>query len=383
MNRDWVEKDFYEILGVAKDAPTEDIKRAYRKLAQQFHPDANPGDTAAEDRFKQISEAYSVLSNADKRKEYDEVRRLVESGGFRGFGGPGGQGGPGGGFGGFGGQRIRVEDLNDLFGGLGGLGDLFGFGGGRSAGPRRGRDASAELHLGFEDAVRGVTTTVSVRGEAACSRCGGSGGEPGTSVTTCPTCRGAGQVAQNQGLFALPQPCPQCGGAGRIIETPCTNCRGRGTEVRTRQIKVRIPAGVKDGSTIRLGGKGGPGSNGGPAGDLLVTVHVAKHPLFKRKGNDLTITVPLTFTEAALGTKVEVPTLDGHVTLKIPSGTASGKTFRVRGRGVAPERGRSGDLLVRVEVVVPRRLSRDEKKLLEQLATYEDEDVRAHLKGAE
>ncbi len=379
MNRDWVEKDFYEILGVTKDASAEEIKRAYRKLAQKNHPDANPGDTAAEDRFKQISEAYSVLSNADKRTEYDEVRRLVESGGFRGFGGAGGPGG----FGGFGGQRIRVEDLNDLFGGLGGLGDLFGFGGGgRGAGPRRGPDAAAELHLGFEDAVRGVTTTVSVRGEAPCSRCGGSGGEPGTSVTTCPTCRGAGQVAQNQGLFALPQPCPQCRGAGRIIETPCTNCHGRGAEVRTRRIKVRIPAGVKDGATIRLPGKGGPGAQGGPPGDLLVTVHVASHPIFKRKGNDLTVTVPVTYTEAALGTKIEVPTLDGSVTLKVPSGTASGKTFRVRGRGVDPERGKAGDLLVRVEVVVPRRVSRDEKKLLEQLATYEDEDVRAHLKGA-
>ncbi len=378
MNRDWVDKDFYEILGVDKDATSEEIRRAYRKLAQKNHPDANPGDTEAEDRFKQISEAYSVLSDAEKRKEYDEVRRLVASGGF-GTGGFGGFG-QGGGFGGFGGQRVRVEDLGDLFGG--GLGDLFGFGGGRGgAGPRRGADATARIHLDFEDAVRGVTTSVAVRGDAPCTRCGGSGGEPGTHVGPCPTCGGSGQVAQSQGLFALPQPCPQCKGAGRIIETPCTNCRGSGTEVRTRNIKVRIPPGVKDGSTIRLRGKGAPGRNGGPAGDLLLTVDVASHPLFRRKGNDLTITVPLTYTEAALGTKVEVPTLDGPVTLKIPAGTPTGKTFRVRDKGVHPDRGRSGDLLVRVEVVVPRRVSRDEKKLLEQLATYEDEDVRAHLRG--
>lgn len=376
MNRDWVDKDFYEILGVAKDATSEEIRRAYRKLAQENHPDANPGDAQAEDRFKQISEAYSVLSDADKRKEYDEVRRLVASGGF----GTGGFG-PGG-FGGFGGQRVRVEDLGDLFGGLGGLGDLFGFGGGRAgAGPRRGADTTAQIHLDFEEAVRGVTTTVSVRGDATCGRCGGSGGEPGTNVGVCPTCRGAGQVAQSQGLFALPQPCPQCRGAGRIVESPCTNCGGSGTEMRSRNIKVRIPPGVHDGSMIRLKGKGAPGRNGGPAGDLLVSVSVSPHPLFRRKGNDLTITVPITYTEAALGTKVEVPTLDGPVTLKIPAGTPTGKTFRVRNRGVAPDRGRSGDLLVRVEVVVPKRVSRDEKKLLEQLATYEDEDVRAHLLG--
>jgi molecular chaperone DnaJ len=378
MNRDWVDKDFYKVLGVASDASADEIKRAYRKLAQQYHPDANQGDAAAEEKFKEISEAYATLSHAEQRKEYDQVRRLVESGGFAGF--PGG----GGGFGGFpgGGQRVRVEDLSDLLGGAGGLGDLFGFGGaGRRGGARKGGDTSAELHLSFEDAVHGVTTQVVVRGEALCTRCGGNGAEPGTHPDVCPRCGGTGTIARNQGFFSFAEPCTQCRGSGRIVETPCSACRGRGTEVRNRTIKVRIPPGVKDGSTIRLAGKGSPGVNGGPPGDLLVGVHVEKHPLFGRKGNDLTITVPVTFTEATLGSKVEVPTLNGPVTLKVPAGTPSGKTFRVKGRGVKPDRGRAGDLLVRVEVAVPRRLGRDEKKLLEQLATYETDDVRAHLKA--
>lgn len=370
MNRDWVDKDFYQVLGVAKDATQDEIKRAYRKLAQKLHPDANPDDAGAEERFKQISEAYSVLSNAERRKEYDELRKMVESGGFAGFGA--GPGSP------FGGQRIRVEDLSDLFGG--GLGDLFGFGtASKRGGPQRGADASAELHLSFEDAVRGVTTSVSVRGEAVCTRCGGSGAEPGTQVTSCPTCGGAGQIAQNQGFFSFAQPCPQCRGTGRAIDTPCSTCRGKGAETRTRTLNVKIPPGVQDGSTIRLRGKGSSGRNGGPAGDLLVKVRVAKHPVFGRKGSDLTINVPITFTEAALGTKVDVPTLDGKVTLKIPSGTPSGKTFRVSGKGVKPPRGKPGDLLVRIEVAVPKKLSREEKKLLEQLATYETEPIRAHL----
>ncbi len=374
MNPDWAEKDFYEILGVEKTASAEEIKRAYRKLAQKLHPDANPDDATAEERFKDVSEAYSILSNAEKRKDYDEFRRVVASGGYPGGGFGGFQGGAGGPFGG---QNIRVEDLGDL---LGGFGDLFGGGARtRSAGPRRGADLQTDIHLSFEDAVRGVTTTVTVRGDAACSRCRGSGAEPGTSVTTCPTCGGAGQVAQNQGLFSFASPCPECRGSGKRIERPCTNCRGTGTEVRSRNIKVKIPAGVKDGGTIRLRGNGGPGSNGGPAGDLLVKVHVTKHDIFARKGNDLLVTVPLTYAEATLGTKVSVPTMNGSVTLKIPSGTPSGKTFRVRGKGVVPERGKAGDLLAKVEVLIPKRMSKDEKRLVEQLATYDDESIRSHL----
>lgn len=382
MNRDWVDKDFYKTLGVSKDATAEEIKRAYRKLAQENHPDANPDDSAAEERFKQISEAYAVLGNAEKKKEYDELRRLVESGGLGGFG-PGG--GPGG-FGGFGGQRVRVEDLNDLLGGFGGLGDLFGGaaggGAGRRQAPRQGANLSAELHLSFTDAVSGVTTSVSVRGESSCSHCGGSGAEPGTSSQTCPTCNGAGTVAQNQGFFSFAQPCPQCRGQGRIIPSPCATCKGSGRTLRTRTMKVKVPPGVKDGATIRLRGKGAPGAFGGPPGDLLVLVHVDRHEVFGRSGDDLTISVPVTYSEAALGTKIDVPTLDGSVTLKIPAGTQSGRTFRVRGKGIASGKGKPGDLLVRVEVVVPKKLSRDEKKLLEQLAAYQDDDVRAHLRAS-
>jgi molecular chaperone DnaJ len=370
LNQDWLEKDFYSILGVSKDASQEDIRRAYRKLAQTLHPDANPGDSAAEDRFKQVSEAYGVLGNEERRKEYDEFRRLGASG-FAG-GGPFGAGS----------QRIRVEDLGDVFGG--GLGDLFGSfagGAGRRSAARRGADTTASLHMSFEDAFRGVTTTVSVRGEAVCSHCGGSGAEPGTPVQTCPTCNGAGQIAQSQGLFAFTQTCPQCRGSGRLIETPCSVCRGRGTEVRGRDIKVKIPAGIKDGATVRVPGKGQPGGNGGPAGDLLVTVSVERHPLFGRRGNDLTLTVPITFSEATLGAKIEVPTMDGPVTLKIPPGTTSGKTFRVRGRGVVRDKGRPGDLLVKTDIVVPSKPNRDVKRLIEQLGTHDPEDVRDHLRG--
>jgi molecular chaperone DnaJ len=374
VNRDWVDKDFYEILGVAPEASADEIKKAYRKLAQTYHPDANPNDPAAEEKFKEISEAYATLSNAEQRKEYDQVRRMVSSGGFAGYGGPGG------GFGGFGGQQVRVEDLSDLFGGLGGLGDLFGFGSRGRAGPAKGADVHADLTIPFDDAVTGITTTLGVRGSAACSNCGGNGAEPGTAVTTCPTCGGQGVVAQNQGFFSFSQPCPQCGGTGRLIETPCRVCRGTGSETRTRQIKVRIPPGVQDGNTLRIPGKGGPGRNGGPNGDLLVKVHVAASSTFGRKGNDLTLSVPITYPEAVLGTKIEVPTLNGGVKLKIPAGTPSGKTFRVRGKGVTPERGRTGDLLVTVQVAVPSKVSKEEKKLLEDLAAMETDDVRSHLR---
>ena len=371
MNRDWIDKDFYAILGVPMEASSDEVKKAYRKLAQQYHPDANPGDAAAEEKFKEISEAYATLSNADQRKEYDQVRRVAASGGFQGFGQPGG---------GFGGQQVRVEDLSDLLGGFGGLGDLFGFGSsGRGAGPSRGPDMRTDLTVSFDDAAHGVTTTVRVRGAATCSRCGGVGSEPGTQVTTCPTCAGRGMVAQNQGLFSFQQPCPQCQGSGRLVETPCTTCRGSGAENRTRDVKLRVPAGVTDGSTLRIRDKGGPGRNGGPPGDLLVTLRVAKSRTFGRRGNDLTLNVPITYTEATLGTKIGVPTLNGDVRVKIPSGTPTGKTFRVRGRGITPERGRAGDLLVTVQVAVPSKVSREEKKLLEELATLEPDDLRDHL----
>ncbi|HEX6302174.1 MAG TPA: molecular chaperone DnaJ [Acidimicrobiia bacterium] len=375
MNRDWVDKDFYKVLDVPDTATAEEIKKAYRKLAQTHHPDANPGDAGAEDRFKEISEAYATLSDPEQRKEYDQVRRLAATGGFQGFGGQ-----PGG-FGGFSGQQVRVEDLEDLLGGFGGIGDLFGFGSQRSgSGPAKGGDLTTELTIGFEDAAFGVTTEVAIEGAATCTRCHGSGAEPGTSVTTCPTCSGRGVVAQNQGFFSFSQPCPQCGGSGRLVEQPCTQCRGSGLENRRRRVKLRIPAGVKDGATLRLKGKGGPGSAGGPPGDLLVRIRVVSSPKFGRKDNDLTIKVPITYTEATLGSKIDVPTLNGGVKVKIPAGTPSGKTFRVRGKGINPERGRQGDLLVTVEVAVPKKVSKDEKRLLEELAEHEAEDVRSHLR---
>jgi molecular chaperone DnaJ len=376
VNRHWVDKDFYEVLGIPETATAEEVKKAYRKLAQTHHPDANPDDAEAETKFKEISEAYATLSDPEQRKEYDQVRRLAASGGFQGFGGQGA-----GGFGGFEGQQVRVEDLQDLLGGMGGLGDLFGFGSQQSrSGPRQGADMATELTIGFEDAAFGVTTEVNVEGAAACSKCHGSGAEPGSEVTTCPTCSGRGVVAQNQGFFSFSQPCPQCGGSGRLIEERCTRCRGTGSENRRRQVKLRVPAGVKDGSTLRLRGKGAPGSFGGPPGDLMVRIRVAPSKTFGRKGNDLTLKVPITYSEATLGTKIDVPTLNGGVKVKIPSGTPSGKTFRVRGKGINPDRGRQGDLLVTVEVAVPKKVSKDEKRLLEELADLETDDIRSHLR---
>lgn len=373
MNRDWIDKDFYKVLGVSDTATPEEIKKSYRKLAQTHHPDANPDDEKAEERFKEISEAYATLSNSERRKEYDQVRRLAANGGFQGFGGQRGAG--------FGGQQVNVEDLQDLLGGFGGLGDLFGFGSQRSrSGPRPGADMATELSISFDDAAFGVETEVVIEGAAPCSRCSGSGAEPGTQITTCPTCGGRGVVAQNQGFFSFSQPCPQCSGTGKLIEERCTQCRGSGAENRRRNVKLRVPAGVKDGSTLRLRGKGGPGSFGGPSGDLMVRIRVAPSQTFGRKENDLTLKVPITYTEATLGTKIEVPTLNGGVKVKIPSGTPSGKTFRVRGKGINPDRGRQGDLLVTVEVAVPKSVSRDEKKILEELAEHETEDIRSHLR---
>ena len=386
--RDYFEKDYYGVLGVDAKASQADIAKAYRKLARELHPDARPGDKDAESSFKEVSEAYSVLSNADKRAEYDKVRELVGSGAFRGFGagGPGGfgTGGPGG-FGGFGGGE--GVNLDDLLGGLFGQPGGGGFSargtprGTRGVG-RRGRDLETDLTLSFADAMAGVTTTLRVAGPASCSRCGGSGAKPGTQPVTCPTCRGSGVVSDNQGLFSFSQPCPSCGGSGRQIPDPCERCGGVGVETRTRDIRARIPAGVRDGARIRLKGKGEAGAQGGPPGDLFVTVHVEPHELFGRRGDDLTLRVPLRFSEAALGTRITVPTLDEPVTLKIPPGTESGRTFRVRGKGAPRGRGGRGDLLVTVDVAVPRKLTRTQRKLLEQYAATEDDSLRAHLDRA-
>lgn len=371
--RDYFEKDYYAVLGVSKDATPQEISKAYRRIARENHPDAKPGDAAAEARFKEASEAYSVLSNAEKRAEYDKVRQMVSSGAFGS--GQGGFGQPGGGFGGFGTPGGATFDLGDL------LGDVLGGVGRRRTGPagRRGRDVETDLTLSFDDAMAGVTTTLRVAGRARCSTCGGSGARPGTTPETCRVCGGAGSVSNNQGLFSFSEPCSACGGRGIQIPDPCPTCKGSGSEVRPRTIRTRIPAGVKDGARIRLAGKGEASPFGGPPGDLYVNVHVTPHEVFGRRGDDLTVRVPITFTEAALGARITVPTLDGPVTLKVPAGTESGKTLRVRGRGAPKADGRRGDLLVTLDVVVPRKLTRTQRKLLEDFAATDDSDVRAHL----
>lgn len=367
---DWLEQDFYKVLGVDKEASEKEITKAYRKLARQYHPDANPDDAKAEDRFKEISAAYDVVGDEAKRKEYDDIRRLGPMGG--GFSGGGG------GTGGFGGGGFNFDgvDLGDLLGGVfGGRGRSSGGGGGAAA-PVKGDDLETRLHLSFDDAVAGVTTSVHLTSDAACSTCKGSGARPGTQPTACSRCGGRGVLDDNQGLFSFSQPCQQCGGRGRVVTDPCPTCQGNGMERRPRQVKVRVPAGVKDGQRIRLKGRGGPGRHGGPHGDLFVVVDVAAHELFGRKGNHLTVDIPISFAEAALGAKVGVPTMDGTtVTLKVPAGTPSGKTFRVKGRGVAST-SKTGDLLVTVTVQVPTKMSDAERTAIEALADVLSEPQR-------
>ncbi|QGK71811.1 molecular chaperone DnaJ [Allosaccharopolyspora coralli] len=392
--REWLEKDFYAELGVSSDASADEIKKAYRKLARENHPDANPGNTKAENKFKAVSEAYGVLSDPEKRKQYDEARRLFGSGGFSGAG----QGGGFGGFGGGGGAPGGF-DLGDLFGaggqgggpGAGGIGDLFGglFGGagGRRGGgsatasrPKRGADIETEVRIDFAESVHGATVPLRLSSPATCTTCHGNGAKPGTTPRTCPTCSGGGMVTRNQGAFAFSEPCPDCRGRGTLIDDPCSECRGEGVSTRTRTLTVRIPPGVSDGQRIRLAGQGEPGRNGAGGGDLFVVVHVNAHPVFSRSGNDLTLTVPVTFPELTLGTTLTVPTLDSKVSLKVPAGTSSGRTLRVRGKGVGKKDGSSGDLLVTLQVAVPSKL---DTKATEALQAYAeataDHDPRADL----
>ena len=369
--REWFDKDYYRVLGVSDSASAKELKTAYRKLSRQYHPDANPGDAAAEERFKEVSAAYDVVGTPEKRKEYDEVRRLGPA--AAGFPGGGGTGGPGG----FGFQD-GGGDLGDLLGGL--FGGRAGRGGARGAGPHRGQDLETELHLSFEDAAAGVTTAVHLTSEAACHTCNGSGAKPGSMPHTCGNCGGHGVVSDTQGLFSFSSPCPMCGGRGVTIDDPCPTCRGTGVERRPREVKMRVPAGVDDGQRIRLKGRGGPGKHGGPPGDLYVVTRVARHPLFARRRTDLTITVPITFPEAVLGADIAVPTLAGPaVTIRVPPGTRSGRTFRAKGKGVITAKA-TGDLLVTVEVAVPAKLSGAERKALEAFhAASDGASPRAHL----
>ncbi|GAA3483627.1 molecular chaperone DnaJ [Streptomyces yanii] len=384
--KDFVEKDYYKVLGVPKDATEAEIKKSYRKLAREFHPDANKGDNKAEERFKEISEANDILGDAKKRKEYDEARALFGNGGFRA--GPGGAGG-----------NFNF-DLGDLFGGTqgggpggpggfggGGLGDVFGglFNRGGGTGtrvqPRRGQDIESEVTLSFTEAVDGATVPLRMSSQAPCKACSGTGDKNGTP-RVCPTCVGTGQVSRGSGGgFSLTDPCVDCKGRGLIAQDPCDVCKGSGRARSSRTMQVRIPAGVSDSQRIRLRGKGAPGERGGPAGDLYVVVHVDAHPVFGRKGDNLTVTVPVTFTEAALGGDVKVPTLGGPpVTLKLPAGTPNGRTMRARGKGAVRKDGTRGDLLVTVEVAVPTDLTPDAQDALEayRKATA-GEDPRAEL----
>jgi molecular chaperone DnaJ len=377
--KDWIEKDYYKVLGVPKDASADDVKKAYRKLARELHPDRNRDDTASETRFKEVSEAYSVLSDPGKRKEYDEARTLFGSGGFRVPGGGGGAG-----------DGSFTFEFGDLFGqggttGTGGLGDVFGgiFGQRtRTTSPgRRGADVESEVTIAFTEAVEGVTVPLRMTSAAACTACAGTGAKAGTVPRVCPTCSGTGHTSTDSGRFALSEPCRDCRGRGLVVDEPCPVCHGSGRGTTSRTMQVRIPASVGDGRRIRLRGKGAPGERGGPAGDLYVTVHVQPHAVFGRRGEHLTVSVPVNFPEAALGAEIRVPTLGGSpVTLRVPPGTPNGRTFRVRGKGAQRSDGSRGDLLVTVEVAVPQRVDGAARSALEAFrdATSGD-DVRAEL----
>ena len=372
--KDFLEKDYYKALAVSKGASAEEIKKSYRKLARKYHPDANKGDPASEERFKEISEAYNVLSDSKRRKEYDEARSLF-GGGVRAPGGAGGQ------FGGF--------DLGDIFGssGSGGrLGDLLGgvFGNrptSQQARPRRGADVETEASLTFSDAIDGATVSLRLTDEGPCKTCMGTGAKAGTVPKVCPECEGTGQASRNLGSFAFSEPCKTCRGRGLVVEDPCLVCSGSGRAMSARTIQVRIPAGVADGQRIKLKGKGASGERGGPPGDLYVRVHVAGHQVFGRSGHNLTITVPVTFTEAALGAEIKVPAHRGMpVNVRIPPGTPNGRTFRVRGKGVRRTDGTLGDMLVKVEVQVPSALTDQAREALERFRdATKDEDPRDDL----
>ena len=381
---EWATKDFYQVLGVAKDAPAAEIKKAYRKLARANHPDSNPGDKAAEERFKAIAEAYDVVGDEQKRKQYDETRAMFAGGGFSGF--------PGGGAG-------QPFDLNDLFGGGAGgagggnLGDIFGgmFGGGagtrttgRRTRARRGSDIETSTTISFTDALEGVTVSLRLASEAPCQVCHGTGARPGSQPQMCPDCEGSGMRAASMGgAFTINETCPTCRGRGIYVSDPCEACHGSGRALSDRAIQARIPAGVKDGQKIRLKGRGGKGEYGGPPGDLFVVVKVSPHPVFGRSGDNLTITVPISFDEAALGADIAVPTLTGtpgggKVTVKVPPGTPNGRTFRVRGKGAPGKDGTRGALLVTVEVQVPPTLSSEAKAAIE---AYREATAGAELRS--
>ena len=354
-----MKRDYYEVLGVSRDVNEDDLKKAYRKLALKYHPDKNPGDHSAEERFKELSEAYQVLCDAERRARYDRFGHAAfEQGGGFDFGAGFGAG---------------FEDI---------LGDLFGdfFGTGRARGgrgrPRRGADLQYRLDITFEEAARGCEKTVSIPRMAACSMCGGRGTKTGTAPKTCPQCRGTGQIRFQQGFFSIAKTCGHCNGQGTTIPNPCPACEGGGVERTTHTLSIKIPAGVDSGSRLKLRGEGESGGTGGTSGDLYVLLQVEEHPLFTREGTDVICDVPVSFVQASLGTEIEVPTLDGRAKIKVPAGTQSGQSFRIKGRGVVDLNGYGrGDQLVRIVVETPRTLSARQRQLLEEFARLSGEEV--------
>ena len=360
-------KDYYQVLGVARDAAPEQIKKAYRQLALKHHPDRNPGSKEAEEKFKEAAEAYSVLADAEKRSVYDRF-------GHDGLRGEGYQG-----FSGF--DSSVFEDFEDILGNLFGFsfGDLFG-GRERSRGSRRsrGRDLALEVEIGLEEAAAGVEREIKLSRAETCPACKGSKRKPGTTAASCPTCGGRGQVRYQQGFFTMARTCPQCQGGGEINASPCESCQGKGHVKEKRALKVRIPAGVDDGSRLRLVGEGEAGDQGMPSGDLYVVTRVRKHPFFEREGNDLACEITVSFTQAALGARIEIPTLEGNEVLKVAAGTQPGEIIRLKGKGVQDVAGRrKGDLFVKVLVKTPENLSKEQKALLGKLAELRGEDIEA------
>lgn len=354
-------RDYYEVLSVSRTATEQEIKSAYRRLAVKYHPDKNPGDAEAEDKFKEAAEAYSILSDAEQRRRYDNFGHagVSSSGGGAGWGAPG-----------FGG----IEDiLGDLFG----FGDVFGGGrGGRRSAAQRGADLRYDLEITLEEAAAGMTAQLRIPRLETCEKCKGNGAAEGTQPESCQTCSGSGQVRYQQGFFSVARTCTACRGSGRIIKTPCDGCRGTGRVEKERTMEVKIPAGVETGSRLRIAGEGESGTQGGATGDLYVVIHVKEHEQFERQGSNLYSSVPITFAQAALGSEVTVPNLDGQQQLKIPAGTQTGTVFRLKGQGIPVLGGRGrGDLFVSVTVVTPTTLTREQRRLLEQLAEVETKDL--------
>jgi molecular chaperone DnaJ len=350
-------RDYYEVLGIGRTATDVEIKSAYRKQAMKFHPDKNPGDHGAEEKFKEAAEAYAILADAEKRSLYDR------------FGHAGVRSAPGGGAGFDPSVFQEFGDFADILGNMFGFGDLFGGGGRRRGGPQRGADLRYDLEISFEESARGAETTVQIPRQENCDACHGSGSAPGSSAGTCPQCKGQGQVRFQQGFFTVARTCPQCRGAGKIITKPCESCRGAGRIARERKITVKIPPGIATGQQLRLQGEGEAGSAGGPAGHLYVVVHVQEHEFFRRDGNNLFCEIPVHFTTVALGGEIQVPTLDGPETVKVPEGTQTGTTLRLRNKGMPDVNGRArGDLFATVQVKTPKKLTREQRKIVEELA---------------